>query len=239
MKMVRNGSRKFGGGFACLAHAASLCVAAAALTACVGGTTYGTGVSQEAQTIKDISNMFTLRRDRPNIDYAPRPDLVVPQNRQNLPEPLDAEVTTSDPEWPEAPEQRIARIRAEADEGIAADGDMSLEERLRKKDGINIETRDPRGKFVPGRTDRDGVEIMFPGSSSQEARQEVLERRKELNVSSGPNRKYLTEPPVEYRVPVPTAPSGAEAYSEEEVAERKAKEEELAKGNPDLMPRSE
>jgi hypothetical protein len=234
MKLVRDDSRLTLGKRLGVTWTLLLAVAA---SGCIGGTTYGTGVSQEEQTMKDITNMFTLRKDRKNIEYAPRPDLVVPENRQNLPEPLDSEVAEANPQWPESPEQRIARIRAAAEDGLTASGEMSLEERLRKKEGINIETRRVNGEFIPGRTDRDGVEIMFPGGNNEEVRKAVLERREQLGVSTGPNRKYLTEPPIEYRIPAETAPAGAQAYSEEEIAERERIAEEQAKSDPNLMPK--
>ena len=35
-------------------------IAVLTLSGCVGGTTYGTGVSQERQTVDDLYNMFSL-----------------------------------------------------------------------------------------------------------------------------------------------------------------------------------
>ena len=198
---------------------------AVGLAGCVGGTTYGTGVTQEKQTLNDVYNMFTLKNQRKNIDYSARPDLVVPENTASLPEPLDSEVTTSNPDWPETPEQRIARIRAQAGEIDARSGEYSLEEQLREKEGIGIETQE-RQKFVVGQTDRDGNPILFNGEASQARRESVLARKAELEPSRGASRKYLTEPPVEYRIPADTAPAGAEAYSEEEIAERERKKKE-------------
>ena len=198
------------------------------LSGCMGGTTYGTGVSQEEQTLKDVYSMFNLKSERKNIDYTPRADLVVPQNTQELPEPIDSAATTSSPDWPETPDERIARIRAEAGEIDARTGEYSLQERLRKKEGIAIETRSPKGRFQPGVTDRDGNVIRFDGTASKMAREEVLRRKAELAPSVGASRKFLTEPPVAYREPVDTAPQGEEAYTPEERAE-KAEQKRLAK----------
>jgi hypothetical protein len=207
--------------------ASAAAIAALALSGCVGGTTYGTGVSQEKQTLKDVYTMFNLQGEKKNIDYSPRPDLIVPENKQALVEPLDDAATTSNAQWPETPEERIARIRAQAGEIDARTGEYSLEEQLRKKEGIGIETGYLKRKFIPGQTDRDGVPLNN-GEASAEARQEVLKRKAALGMSKGASRKYLTEPPVAYRTPVESAPAGAEAYSPEEQAareeaERKAK----------------
>lgn len=202
--------------------------AAFVLSGCVGGTTYGTGVSQEEQTLKDVYSMFNLKSEKKNIDYSPRPDLIVPQNKQALAEPIDAEATSSNPQWPETPEERIARIRGQAGEIDPRTGDYKREEQLRKKEGIGIEPGYAEKKFIPGRTDRDGNPILYGGEASQATRDDVLKRKAELSLSPGATRKYLTEPPVKYRVPVESAPSGEEAYSDEEKAVR-AEEVRVAK----------
>jgi hypothetical protein len=206
--------------------AGAAALAALALSGCMGGTTYGTGVTQEEQTLKDVYTMFNLQGERKNIDYSPRPDLIVPENKQALVEPLDNAATTSNAQWPETPEERIARIRAQAGEIDPRTGEYSVQEQLRKKEGIAIETGYTK-KFSSGRTDRDGNPIMSAEESAA-ARQEVLKRKAALGMSQGASRKYLTEPPVAYRTPVESAPAGAEAYSPEEQAareeaERKAK----------------
>ena len=96
---------------------------------CNGGTTYGTGVSHEEQTIKSLSNIFAFKQDeRQNIDYSSRPDLVMPPEQSNLPQPLDVEQSTSNADWPETPEERIARIRGEAVEADERSGELPIEE---------------------------------------------------------------------------------------------------------------
>jgi hypothetical protein len=198
--------------------------ASLALSGCIGGTTYGTGVSQGKQTVEDVYNMFTLKRNQQNIDYTPRADLIVPENSDDLPEPLDSAAATSNPAWPESPEHRIARIRSQAGEIDERSGEYSIEEQLRPKEGIAIEQRTK--KFVVGQTDRDGNPLMFNGEESKQNRREVLERKAELAPTTGVERRFLTDPPVAYRVPAESAPSGPEAYSDEEIADRKKKVED-------------
>jgi hypothetical protein len=206
--------------------AITACAFALALSGCIGGTTYGTGVSQETQTLKDVYNMFTLKSERKNIDYSPRPDLIVPQNKQALVEPIENEATTSNTEWPETPEQRIARIRAQAGEVDPRTGEVSVAERLRKKEGIGIETQDLREKYIPGKTDQEGNPL--PGTERSAAvREEVLKRKADLGVAPADTRRFLTDPPVAYREPAATAPVGIEAYSEEELAARVNAEKKL------------
>ncbi|MFZ1814650.1 MAG: hypothetical protein WBO55_10875 [Rhizobiaceae bacterium] len=190
-----------------------------AVSGCVSGTTYGTGVSQEEQTVNDLVNMFTLKQKREQIDYSSRPDLIVPEDKIALSEPVDKASTTSNPDWPETPEQRIARIRGAAGEVDARSGDYSIQEQLRRKEGIGIEDSYGTQKRVVGLTDRDGNIVHYRGESS--SRKEVLKAKEEMAMSVGASRKFLTEPPVEYRIPVSSAPSGAEAFTEEELLARK------------------
>jgi hypothetical protein len=211
-------------GLRIITMASATALAGLALSGCVGGTTYGTGVTQEKQTLKDVYTMFNLTTEKKNIDYSPRPDLIVPDNKQALVEPIEDGATTSNAQWPETPEERIARIRAQAGEVDPRTGEVGINEQMRKKEGIAIETGYVKRKFAPGQTDRDGNPLLN-STASAEARQEVLKRKAELNGTSGPTtRKYLTEPPVQYRQPVASAPSGAEAYSPEEQAAREEAE---------------
>ena len=207
-------------------QAFGLVFAAAALSGCVGGTTYGTGVSQEEQTVQDLTNMLTLKQKREKIDYSPRPDLIVPDNKQALVEPIDTASTTSSPDWPETPEQRIARIRAQAGEIDARTGDYSQEELRRAKEGIAIDDSGyTKQEFVPGQTDRDGNTILVRGDTPTRAK--VLKARQDAKISVGAKRKYLTEPPIEYRVASETAPQGEEAFTAEELAAREEEKKRL------------
>ncbi len=218
------GFRKLGFGLA----ATGMLVPVLVLTGCVSGTTYGTGVSQEEQTIQDLSNMLTLQKPRNNIDYSPRPDLIVPQDKQALVEPIDDAATSSNPQWPETPEERIARVRAEAGEIDARTGDYSVEDQLRKKEGIAIQKASGE-KFVPGLTDRDGNVVLYRGDS--QARQQVITEKKKYELTTGASRRYLTEPPIEYKIPAETAATGVEAFTEEELAAREEEKKRLRNEN--------
>jgi hypothetical protein len=199
--------------------------AALALSGCVGGTTYGTGVSQEEQTLKDMYTMFNLKPERKNIDYSPRPDLIVPENKQALTEPIDTAATASNVAWPETPEERIARIQAAAGEVDPRTGEVSVEERLRKKEGIGIEQGYITRKFTPGQTDRDGNPLL--GRPDDTVRTDVQRAKEATTISKGTTRRYLTEPPLAYRQPVDSAPSGVDSYSDEERARMDEEERKL------------
>ena len=208
---------------------------ALALAGCVKGTTYGTGVTQGAQTVSDLYNMFTLKNDSKKIDYSARPDLIVPQDTAALPEPIDSEATTSSPDWPETPEARIARIRSQAGEIDERSGDYSVQEQLRRKEGIGVEDQNPRKEYVVGKTDREGNPLLNI-EGSEEKRKAVLKAKADLDYSRGAKRKYLTEPPVDYRLPTDSAPSGEEAFTEEELLKRKAEAEARERGYHETKP---
>lgn len=96
---------------------AALGVSAFALTGCLGPT-YGTDKPASEQFFEDIGNSIKLstgKRSEP-IAYNPRPDLVKPQDTSTLPPPQE-DIEKTSGQWPESQEQRLARVRAEADQG--------------------------------------------------------------------------------------------------------------------------
>lgn len=198
-----------------------LCAAPLVLSGCVAGTTFGTGVTQEQQLIQDIEGMVSLgsKRKKARLDYSQRPELVIPANTQALPDPEDQASTTSNVDWPENPEQRLARIRSEAEEADPRSGEISVEELKRKKVGIRQSNN--YGSQV---TDRDGHQAINELKSGEYKKAQML--KKKLAYSNGPNRKYLTEPPNLYRTPVGTAPVGDLGISE---AEKERRAEKVAK----------
>jgi len=195
---------------------------ALALTGCVGGTTYGTGVTAEAQLLKDLEGMisFGSKKTKTRIDHSARPNLVMPSNTASLPVPLDQESSSSNVNWPESPEQKLARIRGEAEQADPRSGAISLEEQKRKKVGIGYNKRENSHDNV----DRDGHAAIVSLRDGTHEQTKML--KKKYAFSSGAKRKYLTEPPVEYRVPISTAPVGDLGISE---AEKEKRAEKAAK----------
>ncbi len=205
-----------------------LIAATAILAGCVGGTTYGTGTSHEVQTLKSVSKIFSIKpEEQAKIDYSARPDLVMPAETASLPQPLEIEQSTSNADWPETPAQRIARIRGEAVQADVRSGNLPLEEQLRKKDGIRVGT--PRDKINPDNDGNAFIDVVKNGDGDES--KEVKRRRAQLAYSTGAKRKYLTEPPSEYRTPAATAVAGDLGYSQDELdaIEEKAAAEKKAR----------
>ena len=204
-----------------------LASSALALTGCVGGTTYGTGVTQEAQLLKDLEGMisFGSKKTKTRIDHSARPDLVMPSKTAALPVPLDQESSSSNANWPESPEQKLARIRGEAEQAHPRSGAISVEELKRKKVGIGYEKRDHKNVEL----DRDGHAAIQSLKDGTHKQAKMLKEK--YAYSKGPRRKYLTEPPVEYRVPLSTAPVGDLGISEAEKEKRAEKAAKIKRQN--------
>ncbi len=195
-----------------------------ALAGCTGGTTYGTGTTHEEATMKGLSNIFSLKSQKTNIDYNHRPELVMPANKNILPPPVSKEAVLSDGQWPETPEERIAKVRSDAPEPDYRTGDLPVEYLNSEKKGINISTDRKSARtnvraaeeqwLTDIRNDANGI------SESKKARK----LKEEIAFSTGVKRKYLTEPPVEYRAPAATAEAGDLGISDEELEARQKAE---------------
>ncbi|GAA4533631.1 hypothetical protein GCM10023174_28160 [Chelativorans composti] len=183
-----------------IAACAAVSASAVVLAGC-GGATYGTGKTSEQQLLEDVTGILSLGpRERQAIDYKPRPELVKPPSATVLPPPQE-NIASNNPAWPESPEERLARIRAEATEH---QNDPSY--------------RSPVVRDLVA----SGQDVDFSKLSPQEQRAEVL-RRKQMSKQGDPNvRRYLSDPPLTYRQPEPTAPAG-EIGKDEAVKEREAK----------------
>jgi hypothetical protein len=190
---VRNLTRVAGG--------AVVVVSGLAVSGCVGmAPTYGTGKAADAQLMEDVTSMFSLApQKREQINYSPRPDLVKPAEGQvaALPAPQDNIVTASSAgAWPESPEQRRARIRKTATEN---------------RDNLDFEPE--VAMSTDGRSARAGVratrgdDVKLDGSSQTVSgqREEFNRRLAQSTQGSPTNRRYLSEPPLEYRQPAETA----------------------------------
>lgn len=94
----------------------SLGASAIALSGCLGPT-YGTEKPAMEQLFDDVSGSLSLaKKEKKVIDYKPRPGLVKPADTTTLPPPQQ-NIAEASGEWPESPEERLARIKGEVDEG--------------------------------------------------------------------------------------------------------------------------
>lgn len=198
-----------------VATAGALVISAALLAGCMGAPTYGTDKPADQQLMEDVTGVLALgpkRKER--IDYKPRAGIVMPPSTEVLPPPQEDLASVGNPAWPESPEQRLARIRAEATEN--QDNPLYRSPIVRD---IGVDARAEDGTLDP--------------AMSKRQREEVLKRRAAANQLSSNTRRYLSEPPVAYRQPAESAPSG-ELGVDEAKKEREAKRAAQKGGGFDL-----
>ncbi|BDA82816.1 hypothetical protein Sa4125_03580 [Aureimonas sp. SA4125] len=182
---------------------------AVALSGCVGPT-YGTGKTAGEQLIGDLDGMLSLgsRNDEAKaISYAPRAELVKPSDTSILPPPRDGVSAENDPNWPESPEVRSARIKAAADARNSRSDVISADVALSDKEGITSEQMAANTQTVkPFVNDR--AKTTLSPEELDSSRSAFQARLRESKQGSPTTRKYLSEPPVAYRQPSASAPVG-------------------------------
>ena len=208
---------------------ASLAVSGLALSGCMSSPTYGTDKTASAQLADDVGNAFSFApKKKERIDYKPRPALVkpAPGQREALPAPQESITQADSSQWPESPEQRRKRLRNEATEH---QGDPTYQAQI--VDDIQVDQAAWKQAIAESKSDRPPP----PGwrlGNSQNRRAEIARRTAEGNQGDPTNRKYLSEPPLSYRVSAATAPQG-ELGEDEYKKERRLKQQ--AKGKKGMF----
>lgn len=173
--------------------------AALALAGCQSGMTYGTGKAPGLQTVEDLVGIAALSNEsKEPIDYKPRPKIVEPPTVAALPPPVDGTTTgtTLASNWPIDPDEQAAKLRADAAAREAA-GLPTPKFKLPAREITEpIRDRDPE------------KEAMSTPEQREEARKLFADARGAVAVdeNGNPVRRYLSDPPSEYRAPDPTAP---------------------------------
>jgi hypothetical protein len=202
-----------------------------ALSGCLAGPTYGTGKGAHEQLLEDVTGVLSVgpSDDKEPIEYNPRPEIVKPPTTAVLPPPQEPIATAGNPAWPESPEERRARIRAEATA-------------KRDEPGFRPAIVAGSGSSTPAQTRRatkgDDLDI-YGNVQSVEAQRAEFNRRLALSQQGSPTtRRFLSEPPLDYRQPAATAPVG-DIGEDEWRKERRQKASARKKGSGgwrDLVP---
>ncbi len=165
------------------------------VTGCVSSPTYGTSKTANAQLMQDVTEAFSLKpKNGGKIAYQPRPELVK-TGATELPVPQETAAKQAGV-WPESPEQKRARLRAEATKG---QGDPNFEPTIVDDLGG---TRAVVASNPNPNDDRDLRKRVVVDSAA-------IKKSRVLNsVGSPTKRNQLSEPPIEYRAPVASAAYG-------------------------------
>ena len=150
-----------------------------ALSACTSPT-YGTGKSAAEQLVDDLGNATSITGDQSkrNLKYNPRPGLVVPAQAraEQLTQPQQSLANReTNPQWPETPEEARQRLREEAD--------------------ANKDNPHYRSPLLAG----NGTNGQMTESQKWEAFRKAKADAQGGTVVNSNQRKFLTDPPLEYR----------------------------------------
>jgi hypothetical protein len=144
-----------------------------------------------------------------------------PGQKESLPQPQDSITQTASAEWPESPEQRRARLRAEATEHENDPNYQSqIEEDIQTNPAaVRKAMRESGSSHPPAWSPEDS------GGGSRARRAAINAKLAESRQGSPTSRKYLSEPPLTYRQPAADAPQndiGEDEYKKERRLKREA-----------------
>lgn len=160
-------------------------------------------------------------------DPKPRGPLVVPGSRDNLPPPRES-VAANDPNWPRDAEEREEAIEAEAErrnaEYLARLDDPQEASILLSREELAGGTGPTPGDREPDELQRHGTDRVNPTLSTQELNEQnerALELARQQSGQGSVERRYLIDPPTEYR-----QLSGAEYEGRDEMLDEARQEKE-------------
>lgn len=181
----------------------------AGLSGCTSGPTYGTDKTATEQLFSDLGSAASLsnKKDGPAPKYAPRPGLVAPVKGQPLAlvQPQTAlNDRKSNPNWAETPEEMRDRLKLEAD--------------------ANADNSNYRSPLLAGRGQA--------GTLTEQQKWEEFRKAKAENSPAAAlqRRRYLSDPPPEFRQPAATANADELGESEDKKEKRRRKEAQAASG---------
>ncbi|MAM13664.1 MAG: hypothetical protein CML23_25065 [Rhizobiaceae bacterium] len=180
---------------------------AASLASCVSAPTYGTGTSATTQLVEDLGEaVLVINPDKPDIDYAPRPELVKPSKNvagQPLVPPQKSVASVDNPNWIESPEEQRERVYQEIEDN--EDNPFYKSPLVGAKSTGQLTEKEQLEAFRKARTEANSIDIT--------------------------QRRYLIDPPEEYRTP--SSPEALNDLGDPERAKERRRQK-LAEGkDPD------
>lgn len=179
---------------------AAALVAPLALAGCMRTATYGTGEMPEVAMFQELTGGVLSKGEKKEpIAYQPRAPLVMPPTASALPPPAET-AAGADPNWPLDPNERLLADAPPDDGNPMNDINQAEYRRLR-----------PLASVMPGQSN--SPQDLENGKSDyysnivhgRRMREEFAQALAEANGYGNRERRYLTDPPTEYREPEPTA----------------------------------
>lgn len=198
------------------------------IAGCVSSPTYGTGKSASTQLAEDLTSVLSLApKKQEAIEYQPRAELVRPAQGQekNLPAPQEKMADSkANPEWPESPEQKRARLKAE----ITANRDNPNYDSPIDGAYASAETGRAQSSGDIGSPRAHDAGRRYGDQSNNDATREAFKKKlAEQRQGSPTSRKYLSEPPLVYREPAATA--ATDDIGEDELKKERRRKREARK----------
>jgi hypothetical protein len=182
-------------------------LAPAWLAGCSPTATYGTGQAPEMALFREVTGGILGGGKKEPIEYQPRAPLVLPPTAtaQQLPPPAPpASVASAD--WPLDPDARgdpDARAALVRDDGRERDPRAGPDEFHRLKPLLDVQEEVARNSHDVMEGSRVRSNVIPTPAQRNEFQKAVAEAE-----GYGTNeRRFLTDPPTEYRRPAPTAPA--------------------------------
>jgi hypothetical protein len=177
-----------------------------ALGGCAMSSTYGTGEVPEVALFHELTGGLVGSKKKP-IDYEPRAPLVMPPNSQQLPPPVDT-ASLATPDWPVDPADSAAPGPTK-DDNPYDDVTRKDYERTRSLAAVMDANADHARESNAKQSDHDDRDeyyrLLHHGGGQRDAFAKAVADSKGYNST---DRRYLTDPPLTYRQPADTAPTG-------------------------------
>lgn len=185
----------------------SVLLTPALLAGCSPTATYGTGEAPEMALFREVAGGFLSNQKKEPIEYQPRAPLVMPPSAEQLPPPAET-ASAASPDWPVDPSQRVAAA-PDYENDARAGGSQAEYRRLKPLAGVLPDAPKSSTDYDLEHTAHSTA--YGTGRQRQEFRQALAESKGYGRTE----RRFLTDPPTEYRQPAATAPAEFENINPE------------------------
>jgi len=176
-----------------------------ALAGCSSSTTYGTGERPETAILRELTGGYGLtgKKEKEPIAYQPRSPLVMPPAATLRP-PVETAEARAGAAWPSDPD-RAGPIPDDTFAGLSPAEQRAKVKELRGLAGMTGTTGRQAPTVGPSNEEQRGNFYAWLRDHKKE--RDDFKAAYDEQSGAGAKRRYLTEPPDEYRQPAATAPA--------------------------------